>query len=324
MAIPSNTQRGKLLLDPAYHSLLEQAPQVWSLETLPAIRERVHAGICAATPLRFAERWLARPQGGAALRSCLYVPPGESQAGARPVLYYLHGGGFVLGKPEMADDQLAELARAMDALVVAVDYRLAPEYPFPAPLEDCFTGLQWIIDNAELLGVDPRRITLMGHSAGGGLAAALALLARDRRLPALCGLLLVYPMLDCRTGTPASPWANSTTGMFGWTADENRFCWRCLQGQQPVDDASRGYFSPSLAADLRGLPPTFIAVGALDLFLDENLDYAQRLSQAGVALELHVYPGVTHMFDLLPSAQTTQCKDAIRLALNSWWGVDKP
>lgn len=310
---------GRHLLDPAYHELLDESPQTWSHETLPAIRQRVHASFQPAEPLRFQEHWVARSDGEASLRLCVYAPPGLEAGRAGPSIYYIHGGGFVLGKPEMADDQLAELAWTLGALVVAVDYRLAPEHPFPAPLEDCFTGLKWLIEHTELLGIDPQRITLMGHSAGGGLTAALALLTRDRGLPALAGQLLVYPMLDCRTGTSAAPWHNPMTGGFAWTPDANRFCWECMQGMQMPDEKMLGYFSPSLATDLTGLPPTFIAVGALDLFFEEDLDYARRLSRAGVAIELHVYPGVTHMFDLLPSAQTVQSKEAVNQAFKRWW-----
>lgn len=310
---------GKHLLDPAYHALLDEAPQVWNLDTLPAIRQRVHASIRPAEPLRFEVHWVVRAENEAPLRLCVYAPVGLTADAARPSIFYIHGGGFVLGKPEMADDQLHDLAQSMGALVVAVDYRLAPEHPFPAPLEDCFIGLEWLMEQAESLGIDARLITLMGHSAGGGLTAALALLARDRGLPAVAGQLLIYPMLDCRTGTPDAPWVNPTTGGFAWEPEANRFCWSCLKGQQMIDENMLGYLSPSLEMDLTGLPPAFIAVGALDLFLEENLTYARRLSSSGVAMELHVYPGVTHMFDLSPSLQTTQCKEAIRHALQRWW-----
>lgn len=319
MSSSNRAMNGRDLLDPAYHALLEEAPQTWSLETLAAIRARVDPGFKPAEPLRFQEHWVAGIAGMTALRLCIYEPPSMADDPLRPSIYYIHGGGFVLGKPEMADEQLAELARTLGALVVAVDYWLAPEHPFPAPLEDCFTGLERLIERTESFGIDPRRITLMGHSAGGGLAAALALLVRDRGLPALAGQLLVYPMLDCRTGTPETPWHNPTTGEFGWTPDANRFCWRSLQGQQMPDTNMLHYFSPSLATDLTGLPRAFIAVGALDLFLEENLDYARRLSRAGVETELHVYPAVTHMFDLSPSSQTTRCKEAVSQALKRWW-----
>lgn len=319
MSSSNRAINGRGLLDPAYHALLDEPPQTWSLETLAAIRARVDAGFEPAEPVRFAEHRIAGSAGDAALRLCVYAPPSIADGAAAPSLYYVHGGGFVLGRPEMADEQLAELARTLGALVVAVDYRLAPEHPFPAPLEDCLTGLEWLVERAGSLGIDPRRITLMGHSAGGGLTAALALLARDRGLPALAGQLLIYPMLDCRTGTPAAPSHNPTTGGLGWTAEANRFCWSCLQGPQAPDSNSLGYFSPSMATDLTGLPPAFIAVGALDLFFEENLDYARRLSRAGVAIELHVYPGVTHMFDLSPSLQTALCKEAMNQALARWW-----
>lgn len=319
MSSTNRTITGRDMLDPVYHELLDESPQTWSHETLPAIRQRVHAGIQPAEPLRFQEHWVDGAEGEAPLRLCVYAPPGLEAGPARPSIYYIHGGGFVLGKPEMADDQLAELARTTSALVVAVDYRLAPEHPFPAPLEDCLKGLEWLIERTESFGIDPQWITLMGHSAGGGLAAALALLTRDRGLPTLAGQLLIYPMLDCRTGTPAAPWHNPTIGEFGWTPDANRFCWECMQGKEMPDEKMHGYFSPSLATDLTGLPPTFIAIGALDLFFEENLDYARRLSRAGVAMELHVYPGVTHMFDLSPSAQTAQCQKAVSHALQRWW-----
>ncbi|WP_312937638.1 alpha/beta hydrolase [Stutzerimonas nitrititolerans] len=319
MSLSNLAITGRDLLDPAYHGLLDEPPQTWSHGTLPGIRQRVHAGFQPSEPLRFQEHWVASAEGDAPLRLCIYAPLGLEAGSAKPSIYYIHGGGFVLGKPEMADDQLAELARTLGALVVAVDYRLAPEHPFPAPLEDCFKGLEWLIERTESFGMDPQRIALMGHSAGGGLAAALALLARDRGLPALAGQLLVYPMLDRRTGTPQTPTDNPTTGEFAWTPDANQFCWACLQGQQMPDETMLAYFSPSLATDLAGLPPTFIAVGALDLFFEEDLDYARRLSRAGVAMELHVYPGVTHMFDLSPSSQTAQCKEAVNLALKRWW-----
>lgn len=312
------------LLDPAYHALLDEAPQTWTLETLPTIRERVSVGFEPAKPLRFKEHWIHRSENDSPLRLCIYAPHGVRTDRAYPSIFYIHGGGFVLGKPEMADEQLAGLAETMEAVVVAVDYRLAPEHSFPVPLEDCFTGLTWLIDQAESLSINPQSIVLMGHSAGGGLTAALALLARERGLPTSAGQILVYPMLDSRTGTPKAPRNNPTTGEFAWTPDANGFCWECLQGQQTLDPNKLGLFSPSQAADLTTLPPAFIAVGALDLFFEESLDYARSLSHAGVAVELHVYPGVTHMFDLVPSRQTANCNDAIKSALEQWWSATKP
>ena len=146
----------------------------------------------------------------------------------------------------------------------------------------------------------------MGHSAGGGLAAALAILARDRGAYPIAGQVLIYPMLDYRSGTVDSPHKNSTTGAIGWQAQPNQFCWECLRGSYAVDDERIGLFSSALQSDLSDLPNTFISVGALDLFLEEDVAFAMRLSRSGVAVELHMYPGAPHMFDQNPSRITEQ------------------
>ncbi|HKS13947.1 MAG TPA: alpha/beta hydrolase [Pseudomonas sp.] len=300
------------LLHPAYRAFRDQPASHWSLQSLDAIRSRVDATFPSTPNARCEERWL---QLGSKqrLRLCLYWP--TPQGAATPALLYLHGGGFVLGRPEMADDYLADLAVELGALIVAVDYRLAPEHPFPAPLEDCYAALAWIFEQAQVLHVDTQRVILHGHSAGGGLAAALALLVRERAQYRVTGLVMVYPMLDHRTGSPACADSNPTTGSVGWSPVANQFCWSCLQGAYPVDDDRRMLFSPALAEDLHGLPPSFMAVGALDLFVDENLAFARGLSHAGVPVEFHLYPGVPHMFDQLPGPQTEQCLHDVRRAL---------
>jgi triacylglycerol lipase len=185
-------------------------------------------------------------------------------------------------------------------VIVSVDYRLCPETPFPGPQEDNYAGLLWLAEHAEELGVDPSRIVVMGESAGGGLAASLALMARDRGGPRLAGQVLVYPMLDWRTGGPDDCWKNRHTGEFIWTHAKNQFGWNALRGDYSPTDARKGWFSPALADDLAGLPPTYMMTGALDLFLDEDLDYARRLADAGVPIELHVYPGAIHAFEMVP------------------------
>ena len=185
-------------------------------------------------------------------------------------------------------------------MVVSVDYRLAPEAPFPAPQEDCYAALQWLARNGDELQIDPSRIVVFGESAGGGLAASVALMARDRGGPALAGQVLIYPMLDYRTGGPEDRWANAHTGEFIWTRDKNRFGWESLRGGYEPSDERKGWFSPSLAEDLAGVAPAYISTGALDLFLDEDLDYARRLIDAGVSTELHVYPGAIHAFEMVP------------------------
>lgn len=301
------------LLDPAFRSFLTPgAEQAWTLDTLPAIRERVHATFKPTGQARCESVWTAASD-GARLRLCLYKPDVAAQGKVLPVILYIHGGGFVLGKPEMADDYLAELAEELGALIVAVDYRLAPEHPFPIPLEDCYTALGWLFQNPHNLNIDTRKLVVMGHSAGGGLAAALAVLARDRGTYPFAAQVLIYPMLDYRTGTADSPHKNSTTGTIGWKPEPNLFCWNCLRGNHVLDDEKIGWFSPAMQTDLSGLPPTYISVGALDLFLEEDVAFALRLSRSGIAVELHIYPGAPHMFDQNPGHVTDQsARDIVR------------
>jgi acetyl esterase/lipase len=192
------------------------------------------------------------------------------------------------------------MALEHDCVIVSVDYRLAPETPFPGPQEDNYGALLWLVDHAGELGVDPPRIVVMGGSAGGGLAASLTLMARDRGGPSLAGQVLIYPMLDWRTGGADDPYRNRHTGEFIWTREKNRFGWAALRGDYQPTDERKHWFSPALAETLADLPPAYIATGALDLFLDENLDYARRLIDCGVRTELHVYPGAIHAFDMVP------------------------
>jgi triacylglycerol lipase len=233
-----------------------------------------------------------------------YTPTGEQKL--RPAILHIHGGGMVIGSAEMSRASMPPLALALDAVLVSVEYRLAPETPFPGPQEDCYSALAWLHENAGDLGVDPARIIVMGESAGGGLAAALALMARDRGEYALAGQVLIYPMLDHRTGGPDCQWRNPMTGEFIWKPQNNRFGWESLRGDYTLDDNRKPWFSPALADDLTALPPTYIAVGTLDLFFDEDLDYARRLGAAGVAVELHTYPGAIHAFDMVKDASVAK------------------
>jgi acetyl esterase/lipase len=194
--------------------------------------------------------------------------------------------------------------REIGCVVVSVDYRLAPDTPHPGPVEDCYAALRWFHANAAALGVDSGRIAIGGESAGGGLAAALALLARDRAEVPVVFQLLIYPMLDDRT--VISPEPHPFAGEFIWTAQSNRFGWRALLGQEPGSPGVSPYAAAARAENLAGLPPAFVSVGALDLFLDENIAYAQRLLRAGVPSELHVYPGAYHGFDLAFEADVTR------------------
>ncbi|XXE96600.1 alpha/beta hydrolase [Pseudomonas sp. D1-2] len=302
-------------LDPIFRGLVASGAEQWSVGTLPAIRARVHSTFKPEHRARCEVRWIPGTD-DERLRLCIYRPEGLEPDANSPAILSIHGGGFVLGSPEMADDFLADLADESGAYIVAVDYRLAPEYPFPAPLDDCYTALAWLFENSQDLGLDPRRIAVMGHSAGGGLAAALAIMARDKARYPIVGQVLVYPMLDHRTGSTQSPYPSRDTDTFSWLPEPNQFCWQCLRGGAPLDDDRVGLFSPALQPDLRNLPPTFISVGSQDLFLEEDVDFAMRLIRAGVATELYVYPGAPHMFDQVPGRIADQASRDIVRALS--------
>lgn len=237
-----------------------------------------------------------------------------------PALLWIHGGGYVLGNAK-ADQALAmNIASQASCAVVSVDYRLAPETPFPGPVEDCYAALKWLSAQTEKLGVDPNRIAIGGASAGGGLAAGLGLLARDRGEVPLVFQLLIYPMLDDRTVSAAEP--HPYTGEFIWTAEANRFGWTSFLGQEPGSPGVSPYAAAARAESVAGLPPTYLCVGSLDLFLEENMEYARRLIREGVPTELHVYPAAYHGFNMAVEAQVTQAferdyMNALRRALST-------
>jgi acetyl esterase/lipase len=225
-----------------------------------------------------------------------------------PVLYYVHGGGMFSGNARVALDEVLELAASVGGAVVSVEYRLAPETPHPGPVEDCYAGLVWVADHADELGID--RIVLIGGSAGGGLAAALALMARDRGGPELAGQLLMCPMLDDRNDTPS---AHQMAGTRMWNRQANEVGWTALLGDARGGPDVSPYAAPARAADLAGLPPAFVDVGSADTFRDEDVDYATRIWQAGGVAELHVWPGGFHGFDgVAPHAAVSQAAVAAR------------
>ncbi|WP_157218892.1 alpha/beta hydrolase [Flavisphingomonas formosensis] len=227
-----------------------------------------------------------------------------------PAVLHIHGGGYVMGTAEMSSAGNAVTADAARCVIVSVDYRLAPETPHPGPLEDCYAALKWLHDGAEELGVDRTRIAVAGESAGGGLAAALALLARDRGEVPLIFQRLIYPMIDDRTCVRD---AHPYVGEFIWTPASNRFGWHALLGEKPGGAGISPYAAAARAEDLAGLPPAYISVGSLDLFLEENVDYALRLTRAGVPVELHVYPGAFHGFELAPNTRLARVAARDRL-----------
>lgn len=232
------------------------------------------------------------------VRVCVITP--VTATGKRMGILHIHGGGHLFGSPEQSLSLTSATALRQNCVVVSVDYRLAPETVFPGSLEDGYAVLNWMVSQADRLGIDPAHIGLMGDSAGAGLAASLALLARDRNGPKLAFQNLMFPMLDDRTVTETHP--NPVTGEFVWTREYNRIGWTALLGEEPGSETISPYAAPARASNLAGLPPVWIGVGTLDLFLDENLDYAQRLIRAGVAVELHVWPGAFHGFNASDTA----------------------
>lgn len=293
------------LVDPEIAPLLDVFPPlVLTAESLPMLRAMLGAPVPGApAPAMVPEvRMIPGRHGAPDVKINVFDPPGRIH---RAALLHLHGGGMVLGYTAANDGPNAALAVALGVMVVSAEYRLAPETPFPGPQEDCMAALDWMLGVAAERGIDPARIGVMGDSAGAGLAAAAALMARDEGKVALSAQFLTYPMLDHRTGTAQQP-GLPNTGEFIWNRAANQFGWDALRGAYAADDARKGWFSPALAEDLAGLPPTFIATGALDLFLEENLAFTARLAGAGVPVELHVYPGAYHGFNIVPTARVTQ------------------
>lgn len=237
-----------------------------------------------------------------AVRVCVIAPaaPGQNRMG----ILHIHGGGHLFGSPEQSLSLTGATALQHDCVIVSVDYRLAPETVFPGSLEDCYAALVWMTERATALGIHPDHIGLMGDSAGAGLAASLALLARDRHGPSIAFQNLMFPMLDDRTVTEENP--NPVTGEFVWTREYNRFGWTSLLGCEPGSEGVSVYAAPGRATDLTHLPPTWLGVGTLDLFLDENLRFAQELIRAGVAVEMNVWPGAYHGFSSDPVARVAQ------------------
>jgi len=237
------------------------------------------------------------PGGGAAaetVRGLFYRPVERGSAGA---LLHIHGGGFVMGAPEMDAIRNIELARAIGCTILSVDYRLAPENPHPAGLEDCHAALAWLAGQGT-----PGRIGLIGESAGGGLAAALALLARDRGSVALACQALIYPMLVPPDQSRDAAAPDPRTGHYIWTRASNDYAWSAYLSGQPADPATVA----GLAPDLAGLPPAFLAVGELDLFVHDDLAYAGRLLAAGCSVEAHLFPGAIHGFDRMTDAAVSR------------------
>ena len=233
----------------------------------------------------------------------------ENQLERLPALLWIHGGGYCLGAMESDDNVVRQIVNAVGSVIVSVEYRLAPEHPFPAALNDCSTALQWLADNTDTLAVDPARIAIGGISAGAGLAAGLALYVRDKTDITLVFQFLLCPMIDDRCVTSSS---HMITDERVWNRHSNLTAWKnYLRGENdaetaPFDDVS-AYAAASRAIDLSDLPPAYIAVGSVDAFVDENRDYAERLETAGVATQLSVFTGGFHGFEFIaPAAEISK------------------
>ena len=227
------------------------------------------------------------------IRLRIYKP--KSIAAPAPVLLWLHGGGYVIGKPEMDDSICVQYVRELGITVISVDYRYAPKYPFPAGLEDSYSALKWAGAHSQQLGIDAQRIAIGGVSAGGGLAAALVQLAHDRQEIKPVFHLLVYPMLDDRTVLRADIDDSNSPA---WNQKSNRFGWESYLGKKCGAEDVPPYSVPARREDLSGLPPAWIGVGTLDVFHDEDVAYAQRLKECGIECELYIVPGAFHGFDV--------------------------
>jgi acetyl esterase/lipase len=228
--------------------------------------------------------------------------PDRGGRGLRPCIYSIHSGGMVMGRVDQDDATLSQLVLDLGCIAVSVDYRLAPEHPYPAGVEDCYAGLLWVHAHAGELSIDSDRLALLGSSGGGGLAAATALIARDRGGPPVRLQALLAPMLDDRD-TPSSA---EFSGIISWNREYNQGAWSMVLSDSTDKEVS-AYAAPARATDLSGLPPAIIQVGELEVFRDEDVDYAARLMQAGVPVELHVYPGAYHGSELMaPGAQVSR------------------
>jgi len=293
----------KHLVDPELLGLLDLFPTLdLNAEMLPMARAAQASFDFGAAGEASDVEVAATKIAGSELGVMIYRP--RRLAGPLPCIFHIHGGGYVTGSASRMEPIHRKLCDSAECAIVSIDYRLAPETPAPGPLEDCYAGLKWLYAAAEGLGIDTKRIGVMGESAGGGLAAALALLARDRGEYSLAFQHLIYPMLDDRTCVTPDP--HPFTGEFIWTPKSNTFGWASLLGVAPGSTGVSEYAAPARASDLTKLPRTFISTGALDLFLEEDIEYARRLMRCGVPVELHVYPGAYHGFDLAPDARVSK------------------
>ncbi|WP_348787063.1 alpha/beta hydrolase [Leifsonia sp. NPDC080035] len=291
-----------------------------SRETLPQSREGAAtffpsaAEVIGDLAIDAEDRVIPGPAGAPDLEVTILTPRGHSlDAPALPVLYNIHGGGMIVGHRSWETARLVELVAELGVIAVNVEYRLAPENPYPAGVEDCYAGLVWLAENATSIGADPERIVVMGGSAGGGFSAAVALLARDRGGPAIAGQLLLCPMIDNTNSTVSS---HQYAGLGTWTREANLLAWECVLGEElAFSSDAPAYAAPSRATDLSGLPHAYIEVGAAEPFRDEDIEFASRIWAVGGEAELHVWSGGFHGFDMYaPASEVTRAALAARFS----------
>jgi acetyl esterase/lipase len=295
----------------------ERFPAEFTLDLIPALRQPDPAmpppsdeDLRRGGAFEVTERLVPGPEGAPEVSLLICRPAGVTTPLA--ALYHTHGGGMIMGHNRLGVPEILDWAEELRLVVISVEYRLAPETPHPGPVEDCYAGLAWTAAHAGELGIDPDRIVIAGGSAGGGLAAAVALMARDRGGPELAGQMLMCPMLDDRNDTPS---ARQMAGLGVWDRTANETGWTALLGEARGGPDVPAYAAPARATDLSGLPPAFIDVGSAETFRDEDVTYASRIWQAGGVAELHVWPGGFHGFEgMAPQAALSQEARAAQLS----------
>jgi len=295
------------LVDPDLLPIVDNFPALeMSSESLPAMRAMFAAQLSEQLlpdlAVRCSEVQIPSGEDNRTI-CCLMIQP-ESMAPLSAAILHFHGGGHVLGAPEMNQPELMNWAAELGCMVLSVDYRLAPETPFPGPMDDAYDALRWLNEQAESLGIDPARIAVAGASAGGAMAACLCLMARDLEEYGIAFQLLEAPRLDDKIQQQQG--GNPFSGEFVWTREASSFCWNAYL----PDGSTSPYATAARAKDLTNLPPAFIGVGALDLFVDECLEYSTRLIRSGISTEMIVYPGCFHGFQMASGAAVTRRSQA--------------
>ena len=292
-------------LRPAIQNMLKMMPQggmTYSDAFIKQARSMKMPEVPIADSPAVTQQMIPGPPGGPQV--LVYVA-GNVSGASKPAVLHIHGGGYILGSASASRKEIQDLSTNHDCVAVTVEYRLAPETHFPGSLEDNYAALRWMNSNAKELGIDVSRIAIKGESAGGGHAAALAIAARDRGEFPICLQVLIYPMLDDRTGSTHQ--LPPYFGHFGWTPDANRYGWTSLLGVPAGSATVPPNSVPARVANLSGLPPVFIGVGSIDLFALEDVEYAHRLMESGIPVELNVVPGAFHGFDgVVPDASISR------------------